>query len=302
MIRNIIGFNLFIITLLFLTSCSNFEVATISDIIPPVKVEAGKPDTVLISDLFYSKNYDVDFTSSSGIKADYNKINQNLIFLPDSNFEGITTVDVTKDNRIYSIPIYGKKVSKHKFIFASAKHFNSVNLFGSFNGWNREELKMIKSGNPNSYELTIPLEPGRYEYKYFADGKELIDPLNKDSVANGMGGFNSIVVIANPHNEKIFLHKINVTSDESNTIFHFYLETENDIKYDKSNVIVLINNRKIGRDEISVNGKYIDVKISKKRLEHTKMLRTVVSINGLNSNLQMIPLNKGVPVDGKTFE
>ena len=301
MIKNIIKLNLLIISLILVTACSSSEIMTITDIIPPVKVSAGKPDTVLISDLFYSKNYDVVFSASSGLKVDYDKNNQNLIFMPDSNFEGFSTIDFRKDNRKFSIPVYGKKVNKHKFSFNSPKHFKSVNLFGSFNGWNKEELKMIESANSGSYELTIPLEPGRYEYKFFADGLELQDPLNKDSVANGLGGFNSIVVIANPHAEKIFLHKINVTSDESNTIFHFYLELRKDIKYDESNVFVLLNNRKIEKNEITINGKFIDVKIPKKRLEKAKMLRAVVSINGLNSNLQMIPFKNGQPDDGKTF-
>jgi len=301
MIKNFIKLNLLLISFLLVTSCSSSEITTISDIIPPVRLQADKPDTIVISDLFYSKNYDVVFKSASGVKVNYDKKNQNLIFLPDSNFEGITTVDFTKDDRTFSIPVYGKKVSKHKFIFNISKHFNTVYLFGSFNGWNREELKMIEKGSSGSYELTIPLEPGRYEYKFFADGRELLDPLNKDSIANGMGGFNSIVVIANPHDEKIFLHKINVTSDELNTIFHFYLELNKNIKFDELNVIVLLNNRKIDRNEITVNGKYIDVKIPKKRLEHIKMLRAAVSINGLISNLQMIPFKNGAPVDGKTF-
>jgi glycosidase len=301
MIKNIIGFNLFIISLLLLTSCSSSEVATITDIIPPVKVEAGKPDTVVISDLFYSKNYDVDFTDASGIKVNYDKKNQNLIFMPDSNFEGITTVDFKHNSRTFSIPVYGKKTNKHKFSFNSSKHYNSVYLFGSFNGWNRQEFKMSDSGHEGIYEITIPLEPGRYEYKYFADGQELLDSQNKDSVANGMGGFNSIVVINNPHDGKIFLHKINITSDESNKIFHFYLELNKEIKFDESNVIVLLNNRKIEKNDITVNGKYIDIKTPKKKLEHAKMLRAVVSINGLNSNLQMIPLKNSVPLDGKSF-
>jgi cyclomaltodextrinase / maltogenic alpha-amylase / neopullulanase len=298
----IIKFNIIVISLIVLTSYSSAQIAPITDIIPPVKIEAGKPDTVIISDLFYSKNYDVDLKNSPAVKVNYDNNNQKLVFLPDSNFEGITTVDFTKDNRTYSIPVFGKKVRNHKFIFSSAKHFNSVNLFGSFNGWNRQDLKMTESNNLGTYELTIPMEPGRYEYKYFADGKELIDPLNKDSVVNGMGGFNSIVVIANPHSEKIFLHKINVTSDESNTIYHFYLELSKEIKFNESNIIVLLDNRKIEINEITINGKYIDIKIPKKLSEHAKMLRAAVSINGLNSNLQMIPLNKGIPVDGKTFE
>ena len=36
-------------------------------------------------------------------------------------------------------------------------------------------------------EVEIPLDPGRYEYKFYVDGKELVDPANPVKVSNGMG-------------------------------------------------------------------------------------------------------------------
>ena len=31
-------------------------------------------------------------------------------------------------------------------------------------------------------EVEIPLDPGRYEYKFFVDGQEVVDPANPDKV------------------------------------------------------------------------------------------------------------------------
>lgn len=68
-----------------------------------------------------------------------------------------------------------------------------IRIFGSFNNWNREsELIEAKNG---LYEASYLLEPGRYEYKIFKDGEELMDPANPTKVSNGMGGFNNLLQV-----------------------------------------------------------------------------------------------------------
>ena len=51
------------------------------------------------------------------------------------------------------------------------------------------------SRNDNEYEISIPLDPGRYEYKFYVDGVELADPKNPLRVPSGVGDFNSVKVI-----------------------------------------------------------------------------------------------------------
>jgi hypothetical protein len=46
--------------------------------------------------------------------------------------------------------------------------------------------------NDGTLEVEIPLDPGRYEYKYFVDEREVVDPANPSKVPNGMGDFNSL--------------------------------------------------------------------------------------------------------------
>ena len=54
---------------------------------------------------------------------------------------------------------------------------------------------MDDSDGNGIYEISVPLDPGRYEYKFFVDGKELIDPQNPVKVPNGLGDYNSILII-----------------------------------------------------------------------------------------------------------
>src|SRR5690554_4293289 len=69
-----------------------------------------------------------------------------------------------------------------------------VFLIGEFNNWleNDEDLRMMKNAE-GIYEISIFLEKGSYEYKFFADGQYYTDPTNPDVV----GGFaNSLVTVS----------------------------------------------------------------------------------------------------------
>ncbi|MCK7525307.1 MAG: glycogen-binding domain-containing protein [Ignavibacteriales bacterium] len=64
-----------------------------------------------------------------------------------------------------------------------------VSLFGQFNSWDRQNLPMKDSNGDGIFEVEIPLDPGRYEYKFYVDGKELVDPANPDKSVKRYGRF-----------------------------------------------------------------------------------------------------------------
>ena len=66
-----------------------------------------------------------------------------------------------------------------------------VQLAGDFNGWIADGNEMQASGR--IWKKVVPLEPGRYEYKYVVDGRWLEDPLNINVEPAPWGGHNSIV-------------------------------------------------------------------------------------------------------------
>ena len=70
----------------------------------------------------------------------------------------------------------------------------SVAVAGTFNGWDQKHTPMRKDAN-GGWRATISLRPGRYEYRFVADGRWLNDPKAKESVANGFGDTNSVLVI-----------------------------------------------------------------------------------------------------------
>jgi len=68
-----------------------------------------------------------------------------------------------------------------------------LRLIGAFNNWNRasKPLKETRKFYVGNYLL----EPGRYEYKLYLDGEELVDPANPAKASNGMGSFNNILLV-----------------------------------------------------------------------------------------------------------
>lgn len=73
-----------------------------------------------------------------------------------------------------------------------------VLLSGTFNGWADSpagtELMEAPDGN-GVWEVTVALDPGKYEYKFIVDEEWMEDPKNPDKVDDGNGGFNSVVEV-----------------------------------------------------------------------------------------------------------
>jgi 1,4-alpha-glucan branching enzyme len=72
-------------------------------------------------------------------------------------------------------------------------HARSVCVAGTFNNWDPAKTAMEKDGT--SWKAALSLPPGRYEYKFVADGQWMSDPGAKESEGNDFGGSNSILVV-----------------------------------------------------------------------------------------------------------
>jgi hypothetical protein len=54
----------------------------------------------------------------------------------------------------------------------------------------------MKKDKKGTWKAALPLEPGRYEYRFFADGSWENDPSCSCCVANEFGGENCVRVVA----------------------------------------------------------------------------------------------------------
>ena len=76
-----------------------------------------------------------------------------------------------------------------------APQAKNVSVAGSFNNWNAHALPM-KRNQHGQWKTTVMLAPGRYEYKYIADGTWITDPLCSEVVVNELGSTNCVISVA----------------------------------------------------------------------------------------------------------
>jgi len=67
----------------------------------------------------------------------------------------------------------------------------SVAIAGEFNQWSATANPLQKDSS-GAWTTTIPLKPGKYQYKFVVDGNWKADALNPDGTDDGYGGKNSV--------------------------------------------------------------------------------------------------------------
>ncbi len=287
--------------LLISYACSSND-GNIKDIIKPVNLIAGRTDSMLISDMFFSENYDIEFVKNKNIEVNYDKSNGMIHFIPDMNFSGMTLVDFEHEGNVYSIPIRSRIQQKYKFSFKPDQDYKVLNLFGSFNGWDRGNLPMKDEDGDGIFEAEVPLEPGRYQYKFFGDGKEIVDPVNPVKVPNGMGDFNSVYVVPESKTGKVFLHVGKYENLNGVSKFNFIYENENSSEpVQKDELIVLLDNQKVDEEIISFKDQSITLNFENDQLESKQLIRIAVVKNGIATNMQSVFLTDGKPASRSVF-
>lgn len=79
------------------------------------------------------------------------------------------------------------------FLLDRFKNAKEVILAGSFNNWNEEDYKMIKT--ENGWKFTTKLSGGKHHYKFIVDGTWELDPNNPVKEFDGNGHINSVKMI-----------------------------------------------------------------------------------------------------------
>lgn len=274
----------------------------IYDLIQPVNLSQEGKTTVLVSDIFYSDRYDVEFTSNKNIIAEYNSTLNEVSFIPKDNFSGIELISFTHKGEKYQLPVKLIRTKKYLFTYKPQPEEKQINLFGQFNSWDRKSLPMKDTNGDGTFEVEIPLDPGRYEYKFFIDGREVVDPANPVKVSNGMGDFNSVRIIEESASDKMFLHIIGAEKKNNEIILKFYFENADRSSFvDEESLIVLFDNKLFPKELIKLNGREIKLIVKGKMLVENHFVRLAVNRMGKHSNIQTVQLHNGVIAGNSDF-
>ncbi len=85
------------------------------------------------------------------------------------------------------------KVRKTEFSL-SAPHARIVSTAGDFNQWNPSSHPM-KMDDEGIWRISLTLNPGQYEYRFFVDGEWQNDPNCGPFVENPFGTSNSLKIV-----------------------------------------------------------------------------------------------------------
>ncbi|MDZ7344118.1 MAG: alpha-amylase family glycosyl hydrolase, partial [candidate division KSB1 bacterium] len=257
---------------------------------------AGQADTLHISDLFYAESYALAFLPHATIQARYDRQLGLLILTAAPHAEGLTLLSFRHEGEVYQIPVFLQILQRHRFQYHLRKAAQKVNVMGSFNGWNRNNLPMHDENGDNIYEMILPLEPGRYEYKFVIDTEEILDPENPEIVSNNIGGYNSVLTIPPRHPEKSVLHLLGSKTTGPDLELIFVYERENQpAALRHEHIIALINNQKIAEKKILIVGNQIGVRLDQDLLKGSTTVRVAVTQNGHSTLMQSVRLYDGRP-------
>ena len=85
--------------------------------------------------------------------------------------------------------------TEHRIRFSLvAPNAAHVSLVGDFNGWNAGALPLRRLSN-GTWEVEVPLAPGRYAYSFVVDGALARDPAAPQAPVDDFGGTNSVVMV-----------------------------------------------------------------------------------------------------------
>lgn len=176
-----------------------------------------------------------------------------------------------------------KRTKKTLYSFVYNGKGREVKIKGSFNAWNPNSSKLAQAGNGfSTYEL---LSPGQYEYLYVVDGKEMLDPYNKDSISNGMGGWNSILTIQGPKRDKLPILK-------TESYWNSTISITSSNPFEK--VYAYWGNQLIPSAKVNIQGNevMIEVPSNAKDLDRSKLRLWAYNDEGASNEI-LVPLNRG---------
>lgn len=128
-------------------------------------------------------------------------INEKFWAEPSKDIDNITTARNKrgKNLHVYNLKMfsaYPDEDGNACFKLRGFENAKKVILSGTFNRWSENQFKMHKADA--SWEITLQLRPGEYQYRFIVDGQWIEDPDNPSKTKNEFDEYNSVINIEVP--------------------------------------------------------------------------------------------------------
>lgn len=181
----------------------------ITGLASPVKL---RHDTTLVR----LKNYFEDLSKVGKIAVENQAVNVNsegyAVVPPGLLRYSVGNMKVEYNGFPYDIPVFRSEKVNYTFTYNGEPDAKTVGMAGSMNGWNYKATSLQRA--EQGWTVTMILDPGVYEYRIWADGREKLDETNPATKENGMGGLNNIFTVGNPSEKSPFIQTISVQENQ----------------------------------------------------------------------------------------
>ncbi|MDD3095763.1 MAG: alpha-amylase family glycosyl hydrolase [Candidatus Neomarinimicrobiota bacterium] len=285
----------FLFILFFVLACSPGS-GPLTDIIPVQSVFSGDSLILQVQDLFYAEDYtSLEFGEHPHLDVRGTPDSEIRILKADKAYSGFALLPFRFSGGSYVLPLRVTQRRDVTFRYAADPGVEKVTVFGNFNFWDREKYSLEKLQN-GDFTLTLPFEPGQYEYLFRVDGREILDPQNPVSVPNGLGGFNSALkVLPLFEGTRPFITPLDFRSGNFLSLHFRLLPQDYTGAFRARDLKVLLDNRRLPKYRIRLKDKIITVRIPREQGEAAKRLRLMWSSGECNSNVAEVILENGAP-------
>ncbi|MCK5520187.1 hypothetical protein KAJ27_15130 [bacterium] len=273
------------------------------DLLDKLILFSGNEKEIVISDLFYSEDYSsVKVMDHSQIELHYDMEHGIITMKPNDTFSGYTSMIFQYKNQMYHVPVQVKKKIKHQFVLNGYYDSDSIFVFGNFSNWRRDQHLMSYNSDTDRYTTDIYFDPGRYEYRFYVDGKDMLDPGNPDQTPNGLGDFNSLLIVKKtfkgdmPHITPWSYREI---ADGSLELEFKIIKRDYVADISKPDLLLMLDNQVISEKSYVLNQNdclRLIISESQLRKNDIQYLRLVLSNTLITSNFLEIPILNGRPL------
>lgn len=242
----------------------------------PINLEFETTEIVL-EDFFIDVDFVTTIDAPEGITV--TKPETGTLRLQGSVLNPVDVLTITAAGEDYAILLKKSVKEEVELVFdAQGNKYQTVQLKGEMNNWNPLSTELQKDGDV--WKTSMLINKGMYQYLFVVDGVETIDSSNPNSVSNGMGGMNSLLVVGDSSVQKPILYTSSFDEDE--VIF----------SYDNSNgLVVLWQNKQLEVIETD-GGLMVAIPEEAKSLERS-YIRAWAYNDSEISNDVLIPLQNG---------
>lgn len=276
-------FALTVLLALFITQCTDVEHRDLQNppivgLTSPVQLQP-EADTVHVGDFVLDPSTVDSIVAPEELELTEDTSDVQLAILDGELRNQMDEIVFWIDGESYHVPLRASLQQEVTLTLGDQDSYENVYLKGEMNDWSESDTQLDQTDD--GWEVTLHLEPGSYEYLFVADGNEMLDPNNEETVSNRQGGENSVLTVGegNRNDEPQLL-------TDSFDVENIHLKSKN-----ASQIIAFWQNKRIDA-ELEDGSASINIPSGAEKIDRSFIRAWAFNENGLSNDV-LIPLHNG---------